>query len=336
MERGLSRPGKRYSLNTPFIVLYVTGISVVCWVVCSLVSNGFPLLLKSSSTPVWKLTTSLLTNEIIAYAIGILFTFGAAILLHRANYALMLIRERTILPFLLYLFYVSSTPNFIPLQASTVCVFCLVIAIYLLFKSYHDEEAVVNAYKTALLLGVGSLVWVHILWFIPLLWRGMYNFKSWSPKIMAASVFGLLTVYWFVFGWCVWQQDFTLFTHSFSLLGRFSLFRFTDLGWVDWISIILVGLITVAATINILTHELEENLRTRQFLWFLILFTCWTLLLFFVYSQSSEDFLQILCIPAAILTAHFFTLKRNKFTYGLFHLMVISCMALLFIRIWNF
>lgn len=336
MERGFPRSDKRYNLNTPAIMLYVAGVSLACWIACYLTPSGFPLTTSIAVTPLWNVLANLFPNIETAYAAGLVFVLGGAFLLNRANYALMLIRERTILPFLLYLLYVSTNPDFIPLKASSISVVCLILAIYLLFKSYHEEQSVGNAYRAALLIAVGSLLWIHILWFLPLFWRGMYNFKAWTPKTWAASLLGLGTVYWFVFGWCVWQQDYSLITQPFAQLFRFNLFHFHDLGLIDWLSAILIGLITLAATIHILTNELEDNLRTRQFLWFFILFAAWSLVPFILYAQSSDEFLQILCIPAALLTAHFFTLERNRFTFGLFHLMVVSCVALLFIRIWNF
>ncbi len=336
MERGLARPGKQYNLNTTATTLYVAGVCIACWVIYYLASVGFPFLPEISQTPLWQAVAGMWTNRESAYTVGLLLVFGLAYLLLRTNYVLMLIRERTVLPFLFYLLYAGVNPLFVPLNPATAGVFCLLAGIYLLFLSYHDEGAVGNAYKAALFFGIGSLCWIHILCFLPLFWRGMYNFKTWSYKIAAASLFGIVTVYWFVLGWCVWTDDYTLFTHSFAQLFRFNLFWIHDLGWIDWVSVLLMALATVTAIIHLLAHELEDNLRTRQFLWFFILLATWTLVLIVVYAQSKEELLQILCLPAAVLSAHFFTLVRNKYTFGLFHLMVAAMAGLLFVRLWNF
>ena len=58
-------------------------------------------------------------------------------------------------------------------------------------------------------------------------------------------------------------------------------------------------------SLNIVTHEYEDNLRTRQFLSFLIVMAIWSFGLFFIYEQSSEEFLEMACVPASILIAHF-------------------------------
>ena len=53
---------------------------------------------------------------------------GGAFLVHRVNYALMLIREKTLLPFLFYALLTSTNPDFFPLKSTSVGVFCLILA----------------------------------------------------------------------------------------------------------------------------------------------------------------------------------------------------------------
>lgn len=96
------------------------------------------------------------------------------------------------------------------------------------------------------------------------------------------------------------------------------------------------GGLTIIASLNIVTHEYEDNLRTRQFLSFLIVMAIWSFGLFFIYEQSSEEFLEMACVPASILIAHFFTVNRGKYIFWLFHFSVVMFIALLMIRIWNF
>ena len=77
-------------------------------------------------------------------------------------------------------------------------------------------------------------------------------------------------------------------------------------------------------------------MRTRQLLSFLIVMANWSFGLFFIYEQSSEEFLEMACVPASILIALFFTVNRVKYIFCLFHFSVVMFIALLMIRIWNF
>ena len=96
----------------------------------------------------------------------------------------------------------------------------------------------------------------------------------------------------------------------------------------------MAGLALVAAS-NIIAREYEDVLRTRQFLYFLIAMAVWSFGLFFLYEQSSEEFLEMACVPISILVAHFFTVRRGKYVYWAFHLSVALFVVLFMIRIWN-
>lgn len=325
---------KQSGLATPGNTLYTLLLALVCWVVCCICSVGFPVYGEGSASPLWKKIGTLLTNKTATYLLGMVLTAGGAFLIHRANYALMIIREKTHLPFLLYILLISTHPGFLPIRSTSIGVFCLILSLYQLFKSYHDRTSVGQAFNAALAIGVGSLFWVHILWFLPLFWIGMYNFKALSIRTFAASLVGAGTVYWFLLGWCVWQHDFTPFAVWFHSLFTFGLFM-ADLALVDWISIGYIGVLTVTSAVNIILHENDDNLRTRQFLSFIICLAVLSFLLFFVYESSSEEFLAIACMPSALLLAHYFTVQRTKWHYWLYHFTQLVLVLFLFIRLWN-
>ena len=158
---------------------------------------------------------------------------------------------------------------------------------------------------------------------MPLFWIGMYNFRSLSPRTLAASILGVGTVYWFLLGWCVWQNDYTMFTIPFTSLFKMRVLSLDNFAIVNWISIILIALLTVIASVNIITHDFDDNLRSRQFLSFLILMAIWAFALYFIYEQNSEEFLETACVPCSILIAHFFTVGRKRILQWLFYAIVV-------------
>ena len=328
--------GKRFSLDTLGIYIYVITICVGCWVVGYMESIGFPVYAEVMATPLWATICQILPGKAFTYIIGILLMFGGAFIIHRANYALVLIREKTLLPFLLYILFISTNPDFFPLKSTSVGVFCLILAIYPLLTSYHNPEATGKIYNATLFLGIGSLLWVHILWFLPLFWIGMYSFRSLSLRTFLASLLGVGTVYWFVLGWCVWFGDYSALTIPFSTLLKIKFILFERIDLIDWISILYVAFLTLISSVNIFMYDSGDNIRSHQFLSFLTLAAIWSFGLFFLYEQSSEEFLQIACMPAAILIAHFFTIMRSRYTFWLFHFTILFFIAVLFLRLWNF
>ena len=151
-----------------------------------------------------------------------------------------------------------------------------------------------------------------------------------------ASLLGVATVYWFLLGWCVWQRDFTPFTIPFHTLFKMHLLATDGIVLVDWISIIAIAFLTIVASLNIVMHDTEDSLRSRQFLAFLIAMSVWAFSLYFLYEQVSEEFLETACVPASILIAHFFTVTRRRIVFWSFYATVVFLIATLFIRLWNF
>ena len=327
---------RRYTIGTPATHLYMACACIFCWVAGYVHSVGYPVYAEVTAPPLWNAICKVLPGKLLTYLIGFVLMAGGAFMVHRANYALVLIREKTWLPFLMYALLTSTNPDFFPLKSTSVGVFCLILALYQLFISYHNTDATDNAFNASLIIGVGSLLWVHILWFIPLFWFGMYCFRSLSIRMFIASLLGVATVYWFVLGWCVWQHDFTPFTIPFASLFKIRFLMIEGTNAVDWISITCVAALTLVAAINTLTHEHEDSLRSRQYLSFLIAMTIWSFGLFFIYEQSSEEFMEMACVPASILIAHFFTVKRGKYYFWTFHLSILLLITLLVARIWNF
>lgn len=327
---------RRFDFSAPPTFVPVLLACMGCWVVSYLYSVGYPVYGEVTATPLWNLLCQALPGKAFTYIIGMALMAGGAFLLHRANYVLVLIREKTMLPLLFYILFISTNPDFFPLKSTSVGVFCLILAIYQLFTSYHDPEAREKAYSAALLIGIGSLLWIHLLWFLPLFWLGMYNFRSLTPRTFMASVLGVATVYWFLLGWCVWQRDFTPFTLPFSMLFKIRFLAIDGIVLQDWISIFTIALLTVVASLNILLHDMEDSLRSRQFLSFLIAMSVWAFSLYFLYEQVSEEFLETACVPASILIAHFFTVTRGRIIIGAFYATVAVLIATLFFRLWNF
>ncbi|MDR1202893.1 MAG: hypothetical protein LBL58_14865 [Tannerellaceae bacterium] len=327
---------KQYTIDTPANYFFLLAVSLVFWIIGYVFSVGYPVYGDVFSTPLWNSICSLLPNKAITYFIGILLTVGGAFLIHRANYILVIIREKTFLPFLIYILLVSTNPAFFPLKATSIGVFCLMLAMYQLFISYHEEHATDKAFNGALFIGTGSLLWIHILWFFPLFWIGMYNFKTLNIRAFLASLIGLSAVYWFLLLWCFLQWDFTSFTVPFAALGKVGFLQITGIGLIDWILIIYLAFLTLIASLYIITHEHDENIRTRQYLFFLIVFAILSFGLFFLYEQSSDEFLCIAYMPISILLSHFFTVKKGKSRYWGFYLSFVIYVALSFIRLWNF
>lgn len=334
--------GNRYSSydrgESRYLPLLFAGMALVSfgsWFTGYLFSVGFPVYGGVSAAPFWNELCLVLTNKEVTYLIGFVLMIGGAILLQKSNYELGLIREKTLLPLFMNIFLVSTNPKFFPLNPASFGVFFLIVAITFLFASYHDQDARSAAYNSALIISLGSLVWIHILWFMPLFWHGMSRFRTLTLRTFLASLMGIATIYWFLLGWCVWTRDFSPFS-IFSSLFRVQILSFAYTDPINWIGICWVVIITLVAVVNIVSHESDDIQRTRQYLYHLVLFAFWSFGLAFLFAQSADEFLQVACIPTSLLTAHFFTLVQHRFARWFFYFTLVLFISLLSVRLWNY
>jgi len=175
-------------------------------------------------------------------------------------------------------------------------------------------------FNAAFLIGVGSLLCIHILWFIPFLWWAMRYFNILSWRTFLASLMGVGVIYWLLWGWCVWRGDYSPFTVPFAALPDISLFnvargRFS----LDWVRALFMGLPALLAVINIHLRAHEDGQQARRFLGFLILFVVAGCALALLYEPLCKELLGMTCMPIAILTAHFFAVSRSKQRYWLYY-----------------
>lgn len=314
------------------------GIAFVCfgaWLIGYLFSIGFPVYGEVSAAPLWNAFCQILTIKEVVYLLGFLLMVGGASLLQKLNYELGIIRNKSLLPLFLNMLLISTNLNFFPLTPATFGVFFMIIAINRLFMSYHQPEDKSAAFNASFVIALGSLLWIHILWFIPLFWHGMYRFRTLTIRTFLASLLGMITVYWFQLGWCVWTKDFTPFEIFPSLFKiQFLSLEYTD--WINWLEIFGVAFITLIAIMNIISHDSDDNQRTRQYLYHLILFCFWSFGLAILFQSSADKFLQVACIPCSLVLAHFFTLVQNRAARWLFYFTLLFLVTLLIIRLWSF
>lgn len=317
-------------------MLLTFAVSLLCWGIGYFYSVGFPLTNESAILPLWSILCEFLSSKIVVYIAGLLLLLLSAFIMQRVSDMEMLIRERTRLPFLLFVLLTSTNVGVIPLKEVTVVLLCLVFMVYELFKSYQQPEATGTLFNAGVLIGFASLFMPQILWFVPLLWIGMYQFRSLSLKSTMASLVGVLIIYWFALAWCTWKHDFSMFTLLYSSIADFKiLFIATSFQYYQ-IGIMGIVLILIMALFHIKIDAFSNSVRVRQMLSFLLNVSVWTLFLMLIYGNSVDSFIAILYLPGSVLIAYFFENMHNRFRFLLYSFTLIICVVSFVMRVWNF
>jgi hypothetical protein len=280
------------------------------WAAGCLNGNFASLYVDENSTPLWRATAALFSEPALAITAGLSIMLAGALIIQRASYNFIIIREKTSQPFFLYILFYSSCINQLPLSPAAIALIFFISATYQLLSSYHNEISICNAYNAALLIGLGSLFWIPLLWMTPVIWIGMYRLQSFSRRTFSASVAGIATVYWILLGYCMLTGDFSYFSSDLSQLFRIDILSWLTIGKTAVLNMILILVFIIIGLLGIHIHEYDDSLRTRQYLSFLSMLNISTFLLYIIFGTKTEGYVIVLCAPLAILFAHFLSTGR--------------------------
>ena len=213
---------------------------------------------------------------------------------------------------------------------------CVIASTMLLFNGYQDKESSGWTYYSFLMTGIASLAFVHILFYLPILWFIMiFQLQSLSLRTYIASLVGLVTPYWFWCCWLAWIEDFTPIINHFSTLGDFSLpFDLSLLTHHHLITLAFVVLMIIIGTIHYIRKHHDDKIRVRllygSFMWICLITTTFI----FLQPQHYDVLIRILIINTAPLLGHFLALTHTRLTNISFFVIIAVTILITAYNLW--
>jgi hypothetical protein len=310
-------------------------ICLVCWILGYYVSLGYPVNYNNLS-PVWKIfVENIFINKVFTYSTGILFLLFVTFLIQRIGDVEMLVRERTRLPFLLFLLFYSSNFFLLPVTGAAIAVLCLVLMTYELFKAYHSPESTGHMFNAGLALGIAGLFIPQTILYLAVLWLGMYQFRSINIKTFLASLIGYMMIFWFVFGYCFWIEDFSCIEEFTYKIVDISLFQMGSLTLFYKIGLIVLLIFFVSTFFKVKMDSLNNSVRVRMMLSFLLNMSIFTICLIVLYGKYADSFVVLLYFPSSILGTYFLEKIKINIRFMLYYSILILFMSLFMLDIWN-
>jgi hypothetical protein len=333
---GIYKNKKKLSIsNLPNLILTLL-ICAACWYLGYNSWIGFPVKSGSGDTYLWNVICGFLTEKKYTYLTGFTLLFLAAALLQRFNFRFVIFQGKTMLPFLLFLFLNSVNPDFFPIRPISIVLFLMIFALFELYGSYQNPSVVGRMFNMMFYLCVGSLVWPYILWFIPVFWIGMYQFRILDVRTFSATLLGLFTVFWFVLGWSVLKHDMTIFINIIQCLSDIHIV-FARESWLAKLPILFVFcLFMIVMPVYVSLRESESSIRTSHFLSFLLIFGVFSFFLSFIYESAFVDIECVFYLSASIIASYSFSGKHGIVSFFLYYFIMAVLIILLFVRLWNY
>ena len=250
------------------------------------------------------------------------------------NTAFFLIRTRTAFQVCIYWYSMASLYFLHPFDWTQFVPLLLVLAMFQLFHSYESSSAPTWIYHGLLFIGIASLAFPQIIYFVPLFLIGTLSFQSLNAKGLMASVLGLSTPYWFLFGHAFYHDQMHLFYAPLQELCHFYPISYQAIPnhvLVEWGFITCLLLIT---SIHYLLVSYQDKTRTRTYLSFIVAISIWTTIFIALQPHHIYTLLPVQLIGTSYLAAHLFTLTRNRFSNIFFLVIILIYITLTSYNLW--
>lgn len=203
---------------------------------------------------------------------------------------------------------------------------------YYLFSlsTYQDSSAAGYTFYSYVCIGIASMVFIQILFFVPLLWL-LHKTKvlSMTRKSFWASLLGLLLPYWFMGVYAVYKNQFgRLIEHFTSIIIFQPLFDCSLVSTPQFLTFSYISLLAFVGISNSLGNRSGDKIRTRMFyeMFSLIDICCMTFII--LQPQHFDRLLPIMIVTTAPLIAHFFAFANTTFNNMVFQLILGSAFVL--------
>jgi len=221
-------------------------------------------------------------------------------------------------------------------ESGEIVELCAVASYITLFHTYQDRQSPGWTYYAFLCVGLASMVYVHILYYVPILWLLMLSrLGSISWRTFFASLLGIITPYWFASLYFLYTKEFTVAGEHFAELGRFgTLADFSVLNISQVLSLALVFVLAVTGTVHYIRTSFNDKIRIRMFYGCFIISDIITMTFLVLQPQHFDLLIRIMTINTSPLIAHFLALTKTKVTNWAFCAITVATLALIAFNLW--
>jgi len=278
---------------------------------------------------VWVAVGLLVSNIWVQFAFTIISTF-LMVELNNHN-SLMRTYSRMVSCSFLVLITMTSLPA--PSFKASIVTMCFIAFYLIIWNGYQDKQSTGWTFYAFFCIGLASMVFIQIGYFIPILWLMMIFFtNSFSLRNIVASLLGIITPYWFSAGYFAYTNNIDgLINHFIGFIDYQDLFDYSQVTDHQVINIVFLIILGICSSIHFIHTAYADKIRTRMIYESFIMVNFVSLAFIILQPQHILELGGIMIVNTAPLIAHFITFTRGKVTnYMFISMLVIIAIILLY------
>ena len=214
---------------------------------------------------------------------------------------------------------------------SSIVTMCFIAFYLIIWNCYQDKRSTGWTFYAFACIGLASMIFVQIGYFMPILWIMMMVFTlSFSVKTFFATLIGLIVPYWFAAGYFFYTDNIQgLADHFCEFINYSELFDYSQVTDHQVLNLSFVTLLTIIGSIHFIRTSYGDKIRTRMIYETFIMISVACIIFIILQPQHIQELGGILIVNTAPLIAHFITFTRGKFTNISFILLLIMLVLIM-------
>lgn len=304
---------KALKSNQPYHFLLIPIIATALWIRSFMNPVNFSFYPGEDMMLLYQpINSALSNNPFVGHVLALIFIILIAFLILKLNVQYAFIRAKTFLPSSLFIIITSGIPDIHAMHPVYPAALFLILAIDRIFSSFDKEVIHSNAFDSGIFLSVGSLFYLNLVFFFPILWFGFIIVKpnvNWREYILTTLGFILpwlaALAYYLISG----RTDELLHTLETNITSH-QIFLRENLSIQIYIGYLV--LLTVLGSISLLAQYDVKKISSRKyfkvFFW-IFLISC---VLIIADPAVSQEIIIILTIPLTYLISNYLVFMKRQ------------------------
>ena len=259
---------------------------------------------------VWVAVGFLVANIWVQFA----FTILSTLLMVELNNHNSLMRTYSRMVSCSFLVFITMTSLPTPSFKASIVTMCFIAFYLIIWNGYQDKQSSGWTFYAFFCIGLASMVFIQIGYFLPVLWLMMMVFtNSFSIRNFFASIIGLIMPYWFSAGYFAYTNNIDgLICHFAEFINFQDLFDYSQVTDHEVVNLLFLIILSTLGSIHFLHTSYADKIRTRMIYNSFILINYVSLAFIILQPQHIKELGSIMIVNTAPLTAHFITYTKGK------------------------
>jgi len=304
---------KAFKSNQPYSILLLPLITIGLWLNSFLQPLAYPFFKGEESMILYQPIHLLLGNSpIVSTITAMVFIILLAFLVLKLNQQYAFIRVRTFLPSYLFVLITSGLHELHVMHPVYPAALFLILAIDRIFNTYDKEQIHSNAFDSGIFLAIGSLFYLNLIFFFPILWIGFIILKpnvNWREYVLTTIGFILPWLAALAFYLATGRRDELVQTLESNI-------TFHQIFLRDNLPIQIYGgfliLLTLAASFFLLSQFDGKKISSRRyfktFFWIFLI----SVILIIANPAVSQEIIILMAIPLTYLISNYLIFMKRQ------------------------